>query len=179
MTFLHHEIITQKKPSSIPGAPRAVLLLFLNRAPRGASGFAPDPNAGNGASATVNSVGRTRRKTKPTTLAKSPPTACANGARLILATGGVRPASITRGATHDMICGPWSRSLRYEIPALRYKIPGLRNSLPSSGSSRAWVAMRYKRPSRETCAEFMLDGNAIPSSLSIPNQNDFPRREPY
>jgi hypothetical protein len=59
--FLPHEIITQKKQIHIPGAPRAVLLLFLNRARRGASGFALGPNAGSGASTTVSGAGRMHR----------------------------------------------------------------------------------------------------------------------
>jgi hypothetical protein len=61
VTFLLHEIITQKKQAPIPGASHAVRLSFLSRALLGASGIALDPNAGSGASTTVNGAGRTHR----------------------------------------------------------------------------------------------------------------------
>lgn len=152
VTFLPHEVITQKKLPHIPGAPHAVHLLFRSRAPPGASGFVPAPNVANEARSTVKSAGRNQRKTSPTTPGRSPPIACGTGANLIPVIGGVAPMSAASRPRNGMTCGPYLWSLRYEIPAMRYQIPGLRNSLPLLGSSRGWVAMRYKTPSRETCA---------------------------
>lgn len=117
VTFLRHEFITQKKVSHILGALRAVRLLFLSRAPPGDSGSAPGLNAASGASATVNGAGRTRRKTSPTMPGKSPAIACGTGAKGIPATGVGTERAATRSVSKGMICGPYSRSLRYEIPA--------------------------------------------------------------
>jgi len=81
------EIITQKKLPISLGAPRAVLLLFLNRGPPGGSGFALGPNAGGGANGTVKNVGSATVRTSPIMPAKSPPTASRTGAKPTPATG--------------------------------------------------------------------------------------------
>ena len=120
---------------------------------------------------TASNAGSRRPATEPIILVPSTSRVSKPGVKPTRATGENRMrhlAPLLHPRSRQKAFGKCSETLRYKIPAVRYKIPGARNSLRCLVFWRGSVALRYKRPSRRTCAKSCSQDMPSSKSFTLP-----------